>query len=131
MCQCGIAWINSKGNPTPDNNEAIGLAICYDPKSFGEKGSIPIPICEEHAKQKGKFWKLIPLEGQSLEDAHPLVKADRYFKVIPDKVSGAIKNAFPKDTSDILNTLRFSGDHFSFYRWGMYVGVEFDGHIHT
>ena len=131
MCQCGITWINSKGNPTPDNNEAIGLAICYDPRSFGEQGSIPIPICEGHAKQKGKFWKLIPLEGQSLEDAHPLVKADSHFKVIPDKVSEAIKNAFPKDASDILNSLRFSVDHFSFNRWGMYVGVEFDGYIHT
>lgn len=131
MCKCGCSWIDSKGNPTPDTNDAIAMAVCFDPRSFGEKGSDPFPICEEHAKQKGKFWKLLPLEGQTLEDAHALVKADRYFKVIPDTVSGSIKKSFPNDAMSILDSLRCSGDHFSFSKWGMYVGVELDGYIHT
>ncbi len=132
MCKCKIQWITSKGEPTPDDNEAIALAVCYDPRSFGEKGSDPTPICAEHAKQKGKFWKLLPLPGQDLKDAHPDVQWDaQTFRVIPDTVSSAIKKSFPDQSSDILDTLRWSYDHFSFNRWGMYVGVELDGYIHT
>lgn len=32
---------------------------------------------------------------------------------------------------DILKALRWSGDHYSFYFAGMYVGVELDGYMHT
>lgn len=131
MCLCRISWIDSFGTPTPDANEAIALAVCHDPRSFGEKGSEPIPICEAHAKQISKFWHLIPLEGQTLEQAHELVKKDQYFRVIPDVVSESIKKSFPNDASDILASLRWSYDHFSFSKWGMYVGVELDGYIHT
>jgi hypothetical protein len=131
MCKCQIAWIDSFGKPTPDYNEAIGLAVCHDPGFFGEEGSEPIPICEEHAKQIGKFWHLIPLEGQSIEQAHELVQKDRYFKIIPDVVSASIRERFADDADAILNSLRWSGDHFAFNKWGMYVGVELDGHIHT
>lgn len=131
MCKCGIQWIDSFGNPTPDTNDAIALAVCYDPRSFGEKGSAPIPICEHHARQVAKFWHLLPLEGQTLEQAHELVQKDQYFRVIPDTVSESIKKSFPDQASDILANLRWSYDHFSFNRWGMYVGVELDGYIHT
>jgi hypothetical protein len=128
---CKIAWIDPEGRPTPDNHRAIGLAVCYDPISFGEKGSEPIPICEAHATCKGKFWKLLPLPTQSADQIHPLVKADRDFKVIPDVVSASIKQAFSSQADEILKQLSWSGDHFSFNRWGMYVGVECDGYIHT
>ena len=50
---------------------------------------------------------------------------------IPDAVIDAIVKAFPNDALDILKTLRFAGDHYCFTKWGMYVGVEFDGYIHT
>ena len=43
----------------------------------------------------------------------------------------SICNAFPKDPESILASLRWSGDHFSFIRWGMYIGVELDGYIHS
>jgi hypothetical protein len=111
---------------------AIALAVCYDPSSFGEKGSDPFPICEHHAKQKGKYWKLLPLPGQDLAHSHPLVQEDdRYFRIVPDTVGEAIKKSFPNDFLSIIKDLRWSGDHYSFNRWGMYVGVELDGHIHT
>ena len=50
---------------------------------------------------------------------------------IPRAVVDAIVTAWPDQASEILVQLRFAGDHYSFTRWGMYVGVEFDGYIHT
>lgn len=138
VLKCACQWIDSKGEPTPDHNDAIAMAVCYDPSDFGggpihgEKGSEPFPICEEHASQKSKWWKLLPLPGQEMKDAHLLVQRDdREFKVIPDVVSQSIQQAFSKQANDILKELRWSGDHFSFNRWGMYVGVELDGYIHS
>lgn len=125
--KCEISWIDSLGNPTPDNNDAIAMAVCYDPMSFGEKGSEPIPICEKHAKIKGKFWKL-----QSIPQ-HDLVRVDElYFKIIPNIVSNAIKNRFSDDYSLILDSLQCHGNYWAFIRGGIYYGVEsIDGHIHT
>jgi hypothetical protein len=132
MCKCQIQWIDSKGEPTPDKMPAIARAVCHDPQSFGEKGSEPFLICVDHAERKTKFWKLLPLEGQEMKDAHNLVQRDhREFKIIPDVVRDSIKKSFPDQAKDIIASLRWSGDHFSFTRWGMYVGVELDGYIHT
>ena len=52
---------------------------------------------------------------------------------VPKEVTEAIKNAFPKDAEEILGSLRYhSLDRmYSFLRWGMFVGVELDGYIHT
>jgi len=46
-------------------------------------------------------------------------------------VVDAIRKAFPDQADEILAQLRLNRDHWYFQRWGMYVGVEFDGHIHT
>ena len=48
MCQqkCAIQWIDESGNPTPDNNPAVGVAtstINGEAKSF--------PICENHLER--------------------------------------------------------------------------------
>lgn len=129
ICQC--QWIGQDGLPTPDDHPAIGMVVCYDPISFGEKGCEPFLICLEHAKRKGKFWKLLPLPGQALEASHEMVKDDSYYKPVTDVVIAAIKKAWPDQAKDIFNDIRWSGDHFSFNRWGMYVGVELDGLIHT
>ena len=50
-----------------------------------------------------------------------------------DVVKKAIREAFPKDAEEIIAELRWHfGDGFwSFHRWGMFVGVELDGYIHT
>lgn len=51
--------------------------------------------------------------------------------LIPRPVIDAIVKTWPDQAAEILPTLVFAGDHYGFVRWGMYVGVEFDGHIHT
>lgn len=134
--KCGCSWIDGEGNPTPDNNEAIGLAVCYDPRSFGEKGSDPFPICAEHAGRKGKWWKILPFEGEDPLKTHEIVIRDHVNfpeKVPTQTVIDSIKKSFPKDAMEILDSLRF--DHimkcFYFTRWGMFVGVELDGFIHS
>lgn len=54
-------------------------------------------------------------------------------KNAPPRVVESIVRAFPKDAAVIIRELRFHGfDRFwSFERWGMFVGVELDGYIHT
>lgn len=67
-----------------------------------------------------------------LSDIHfPLMTADAVPQPIPAVVRDAIHKAFPKDALEILRELRWNRDHFYFRRWGMYVGVERDGYIHT
>lgn len=138
-CQCSWVSKESKGEPTPDDNDAIGMAICYDPLSFGEKGSHPFLICEKHAEKRGKYWKLIPLPGKRLEESHILVqKDDANFPKLPnDVVVEAIKKAFPNHTQDYTSNLlhEVKWDHLNgcyyFNRWGMCVGIERDVHIHS
>ena len=53
--------------------------------------------------------------------------------LIPRKVVEAIAKSWPDQAGEILPNLHYShlnGCYF-FERWGMYVGVEFDGYIHT
>lgn len=40
---CAIEWIDCRGNPTPDENEAVGHAVLV---ATGQR----FPICAEHAK---------------------------------------------------------------------------------
>ena len=51
--------------------------------------------------------------------------------MVPMAVIKAIIKAWPDQALEIIGELRFAGDHYSFTRWGMYVGVEYDGYIHT
>lgn len=51
--------------------------------------------------------------------------------VVPRAVIDSLLKAWPNQFTEIMKDLRFAGDHYSFTRWGMYVGVEFDGYIHT
>jgi hypothetical protein len=127
--KCSCKWIDSQGNSTPDDNEAIAMAVCYDPTSFGEKGSDPFPICEEHASRKTRYWKLLPLPD------HDLVKRDNqsFPKIITDVVIESVKKAFPDQANDILKSVKWDGMMGCYYfnRWGMYVGIEEDGLIHS
>lgn len=130
--KCSCQWIDAVGNPTPDDNEAIAMAVCHDPRSFGEKGSDPFPICLEHAKRKGEFWKIVPFQGQTDETMHPMALDDkRYFRVISDICIEAVKRSFPNNIMEILPTIRRSRDHWYFNKWGMYIGIEDDGHVHS
>lgn len=133
--KCTCKWIDSQGKDTADNNEAIAMAVCYDPVSFGEKGSDPFPICEEHAMRRTRYWKMLPLPDTKVEDSHELVKKDAYYfpRVITDVVIKAVKEAFPDQAIDILKDVKWDGLNgcYFFERWGMYVGIEKDGYIHS
>ena len=63
----------------------------------------------------------------------PLLTTDTVPQPITDVVAQAIRRSFPKECEDILKTLHWNafGRHFYFERWGMYVGVETDGYIHS
>lgn len=51
---------------------------------------------------------------------------------IPTKIVDAVVKAFPKEAEEIVSSLRWSSDHWSFVRWGMYIGIEpKDGYIHS
>jgi hypothetical protein len=113
MCKCKIQWIDRNGTPTPDDNDAVAMATCYDPSTFGKEGSESFPICLAHAEQaiSLEHWKLSPLP----------------------KVKESIMEAFPKDGDEIMKDLmfHFRDNYWSFKRWGCFVGVEQDGYIHS
>ena len=131
--QCKCQWIDGNGVTTPDTNEAIAMAVCHDPSyDDGHKGSCAFPICREHAKSRGKFWKLYPLPGKTVEESDIEVRCDdKIFKIIPKEVSEAIKKKFPNDFWNIFKVISPCFDYFGFEFKGIYYGVEKDGYIHT
>jgi hypothetical protein len=111
--KCKIQWVDPKtGNLTPDDNDAVGMAVCYDPVTFGKKGSDHIPICKKHFEQLLllQHWKMLPLP----------------------KVQESIRKSF-KDSEDILSKIIYHplDNYWSFNIHGMFVGIEQDGYIHT
>lgn len=121
MSTCEIQWIvPEKGDiPTPDSNPAVGFVVSF---ANPERA---YPICADHLKRMPREgWRFLDL--REFADPAKREAALAEIKVVTD----AIKNAF-KDAGAILPTLRYAGDHYSFTRWGMYVGVEPDGYIHT
>lgn len=73
MATCEIKWIDEHGNPTPDDNPAIGRVRTIDRTERYGGRSIHFPasrwfcICAEHAKQLGDagmhIWVFEPLEN--------------------------------------------------------------------
>ena len=61
-------------------------------------------------------------------DVNPLPPAD---EVIPYAIVRAVIEKWPDQAVEILKDIRPARDHWYFHRWGMYVGVEYDGYIHT
>jgi len=121
MPSCKIKWIDTAGNETADDNEAVGYAICFAAAELK-----PSPICQCHLER-------MPLTGWMFIRASDTTPEKLAATVAEVKiVTDAIQNAF-KDAYKILPTLRYHpGDGFySFIRWGMFVGVEKDGYIHT
>ena len=121
LSTCEIKWVEpSKGDvPTPDSNPAVGYVVAFSNPDRA------FPICAEHlARMPREGWRF--LDKREFADPTKRDAALAEIKVVTD----AIKNAF-KDAPAILPTLRYAGDHYSFNRWGMYVGVEPDGYIHT
>lgn len=50
---------------------------------------------------------------------------------IPTAVVAAICKAWPDQAAEILQQIKWNHDHWYIQRWGMYVGIEPDGYIHT
>lgn len=52
---------------------------------------------------------------------------------VEEIVVNNLLNAFPNNAQSILQELKWSplGGNYFFVRWGMYVGVEPDGYIHS
>lgn len=61
-------------------------------------------------------------EGKKTDENSPPLSAEIVRKIC---------ESFPTDRVGILNTLKWSYDHWYFYYVGMYVGVEKDGYIHS
>lgn len=63
---------------------------------------------------------------------HP---AERDNWELPEKVAFALYKAWPDQLDAIMRDIRRSGIgsdvYYGFNRWGMFVGVEPDGYIHT
>lgn len=54
--KCRVQWIDSDGNPTPDDNEAIGMAVCsYQHPDKTKNDSKSLPICAHHRKIMDSF----------------------------------------------------------------------------
>lgn len=56
---------------------------------------------------------------------------DETWPTMPEKVALALVKAWPDQVDEIMKSMFHNHDHWAFNRWGMYVGVEYDGHIHT
>jgi hypothetical protein len=55
MARCEIQWIDSKGNPTPDTDEAVCLAVStMDYIASGAPREVrKFPCCAKHAEELG------------------------------------------------------------------------------
>lgn len=53
--------------------------------------------------------------------------------LIPLAVMQAVEKRWPKEALEILQSLQYDSlnDNWYFTRWGMYIGIESDGYIHT
>lgn len=71
---CKIQWVDNQGNPTPDDNPAVALAVCQCSDcglAHGIEGSPvivpdsrPYPICAQHLAYLNRNlpnWKVLPL----------------------------------------------------------------------
>ena len=50
---------------------------------------------------------------------------------LPDAVIASVTRAWPDQAAETLPLIKHNLDHYYFERWGMYVGIEYDGYIHT
>jgi hypothetical protein len=50
---------------------------------------------------------------------------------LSQKAAESLLKAWPDQVDAIMQTIRRAMDHYCFTRWNMYVGVEYDGYIHT
>lgn len=156
--KCIVQWIDSKGTPTPDTNDAVCLVQPFDPKRLNPKTNkfevpedfdfekevnkyrrtdgdviVPeigygLPCCEEHLARAGVFWRALPLPNQPEKEWHERVRHQA-----PAAVLQTIIRTYPGHCEEILKELKHDAlcNYWFFNRWGMHVGVEKDGYIHS
>ena len=152
--QCQVGWVNQDGDPTFDHDPAVATVECRSPEilltAASEADIVEYPICEHHLQQvldDGKAVR-VAYDGRrggmrywhpsvtdftpphlSTEIAHHQATHHPLSHVVVHAVAGA----FPRDTMSILHDLRWNSleGYWYFRRWGMHVGVETDGFIHS
>lgn len=63
--KCKIKWVSEENNwlPTPDDNDAIGMAQCNWVDHRGFSTSEELPICAQHAKYKVPVCHTYDMDG--------------------------------------------------------------------
>lgn len=57
--------------------------------------------------------------------AVPVVERDGYLTLdAPEEVRAEVRRCFPNDAESIIGSLHYHSGHWSFTRWGMYVGID-------
>lgn len=148
---CQIGWIDSSGNATYDNHPAVAFAECRSPSALlsakKEEDIQRFPICAAHLSQAleqgmpGWFFHprpgyYFPLREGAQISEELSQKLEYHVKFehrnrIPLFIAQKIRSAFPQNVEKILSEMRYGLDHWHFNLYGMYVGVEDDGYIHT
>jgi hypothetical protein len=133
---CACKWIDAKwqatahGAPMP----AIGLAVNHHPY-FGEKGSEPFPICEEHARDRGPWWRVYPLPGENEKTRHRFCGFDEEtVRPFPDALRKVIIDRFGHEKANpIFDRICWSNMSgcWMFQNSGLTYGLESDGYLHT
>lgn len=55
----------------------------------------------------------------------PVVEREGFLTLdAPKEVCDEVRRSFPNDAESILKDLRYHSGHWSFVRWGMYVGID-------
>jgi hypothetical protein len=55
----------------------------------------------------------------------PVVEREGYLTLdAPEEVLAEVRRCFPSDAEAIIKDLRYHSGHWSFVRWGMYVGID-------
>ncbi len=86
------------------------------------------PVCSEHV---GRFTGREGWVVRHATDFERWKQTPAEWVEEIQRVCKAVEVAFPDQAKSIFPTMRGGSDHYSFLRWGMYVGVEADGYIHT
>lgn len=74
-----------------------------------------------------KYGLLTAISLRNVQTHHASVKHGRLDK----RAAESLMKAWPDQVDSIMQDIRRSLDHYYFNRWNMYVGVEYDGYIHT
>ena len=135
----GPSFSAKLGGEEPKDYRTAWESLIHDVESGGQFPELSLPEdCYSYFRAPGETWHLRVIcedafHGQRVFEVVRFkqgLRPDKY-RPLPPPVVTEISRAWPAQANSILSDLRLGRDHFYFERWGMYVGVEYDGHIHT